>query len=203
MRSYQVLPLRVRVDLGVMAMKRYSTIFETLGLKPHHQILFSVIFWIPIGEEALLPCRESKPTRVSSSLIGHPIHSALCHIEAKSFVNYYSPAEMQSVCSLYVHIYMFWCSRLFFCTRSYRIQIIFLDWSWWTLDEMIFIRLLTKTGFTWNYFIVCVCGGGARTNRDSCVVVSKKGLILSVFTILGHHISQAINSALPSKNYLE
>ena len=31
----------------------------------------------------------SKPTRVSSSLIGFPIHSALCHIEAKSFVNYY------------------------------------------------------------------------------------------------------------------
>ena len=28
----------------------------------------------------------SKPTRVSSSLIGWPIHSALCHIEAKSFV---------------------------------------------------------------------------------------------------------------------
>ena len=31
----------------------------------------------------------SKPTRVSSSLIGRPFHSALCHIEAKSFVNYY------------------------------------------------------------------------------------------------------------------
>ena len=31
----------------------------------------------------------NKPTRVSSSLIGYPIHSALCHIEAKSFVNYY------------------------------------------------------------------------------------------------------------------
>ena len=31
----------------------------------------------------------SKPTRVSLSLIGCPIHSALCHIEAKSFVNYY------------------------------------------------------------------------------------------------------------------
>ena len=31
----------------------------------------------------------SKPTRVSSSLIGYPIHLALCHIEAKSFVNYY------------------------------------------------------------------------------------------------------------------
>ena len=26
---------------------------------------------------------------MSSSLIGYPIHSALCHIEAKSFVNYY------------------------------------------------------------------------------------------------------------------
>ena len=32
----------------------------------------------------------SKPARVSSSLIGCPIQSALCHIEAKSFVNYNS-----------------------------------------------------------------------------------------------------------------
>ena len=32
----------------------------------------------------------SKPTRVSSSLIKCLIHSALCHIEAKTFVNYHS-----------------------------------------------------------------------------------------------------------------
>ena len=37
----------------------------------------------------------SKPTRVILNLIGCPIHSALCHIETKSFVNYY----------IYIYIY--------------------------------------------------------------------------------------------------
>ena len=37
----------------------------------------------------------SKPTRVSSSLIGYPIHSVLCHIEAKSFINYYIYIESE------------------------------------------------------------------------------------------------------------
>ena len=32
---------------------------------------------------------DVQPTRVSSSLIGCPIHSALCHIEAKRLVNYH------------------------------------------------------------------------------------------------------------------
>ena len=31
------------VDLGVMAMKEYSTLFRVSGLKPHHQIQFIVI----------------------------------------------------------------------------------------------------------------------------------------------------------------
>ena len=39
----------------------------------------------------------SKPTRVSSSLIGCPIHSALCHIEAKNFVNYNSISSMSTL----------------------------------------------------------------------------------------------------------
>ena len=38
----------------------------------------------------LLHCFIStKTTRVSSSLIGCPIYSALCHIKAKNFINYY------------------------------------------------------------------------------------------------------------------
>ena len=35
---YQVLPLRVRVDLGTMAMKRYSTFLKFLRLEPYHQM---------------------------------------------------------------------------------------------------------------------------------------------------------------------
>ena len=34
---------------------------------------------------------EHKPSRVSSSLLGCHIHSALCHIEAKIFVNFFFP----------------------------------------------------------------------------------------------------------------
>ena len=39
----QVLPLQFRVDLGVMAMKRYSTFFKSPELEPHFQMQFSVI----------------------------------------------------------------------------------------------------------------------------------------------------------------
>ena len=34
---YQVLPLQLRVDQGVMAMKGYSPFPKALGLEPHHQ----------------------------------------------------------------------------------------------------------------------------------------------------------------------
>ena len=40
---------------------------------------------------------------MSSSLIGRPIHSALCHIKAKSFVNYYFPLSLSL--SIYLSIY--------------------------------------------------------------------------------------------------
>ena len=37
---YQVLPLRATVDLGAMAMKRYSAFPKTPALlEPHHQIV--------------------------------------------------------------------------------------------------------------------------------------------------------------------
>ena len=36
---YQVLPLRVKVDLGAMAMNGYSRFLKVSGLKPHHQIV--------------------------------------------------------------------------------------------------------------------------------------------------------------------
>ena len=36
-----------------------------------------------------LQARQANLHKWSSSLIGCPIHSALCHIEAKGFVNYY------------------------------------------------------------------------------------------------------------------
>ena len=48
--------------------------------------------------------------RVSSSLIGRHIHSALCHIEAKSFVNYYiNPCwSFNGKSCLYIYI-TWWC----------------------------------------------------------------------------------------------
>ena len=36
---YRVLPIHVRVNLGVMAMKTYSTLTKTYGLNPHRQIV--------------------------------------------------------------------------------------------------------------------------------------------------------------------
>ena len=38
MRPQQVLPLWVKVDLGVMAMKEYSTFPKIPGLESHHQM---------------------------------------------------------------------------------------------------------------------------------------------------------------------
>ena len=43
-----MLPLRVRVDLGVMAMKGYSTFPRALELEPHHQMQFNVMPRTPI-----------------------------------------------------------------------------------------------------------------------------------------------------------
>ena len=45
----QALPLRVRVALGIMAMKGYSRFTKDPGIEPHHQIQFTVIprtIWI-------------------------------------------------------------------------------------------------------------------------------------------------------------
>ena len=43
MESEQVQPSWIRVNLGVMAMKRYSTLYRDLELKPHYQMLFSIM----------------------------------------------------------------------------------------------------------------------------------------------------------------
>ena len=43
-----MLQLQIKVNLGVMAMKEYSTLPRTPDVKPHHQILFSVIPRIPL-----------------------------------------------------------------------------------------------------------------------------------------------------------
>ena len=39
MGPYQELPLQVRVDLGVIAMKRYSIFPKASGLEPQHHII--------------------------------------------------------------------------------------------------------------------------------------------------------------------
>ena len=39
MRPWLVLPLQVKVDLEVMAMKRYSTFPKALELEPYHQMV--------------------------------------------------------------------------------------------------------------------------------------------------------------------
>ena len=50
MGSKQVLPLQVRVDMGLMTIKGYSTFPRSQDLEPHHQMLFNIIlrtilFW--------------------------------------------------------------------------------------------------------------------------------------------------------------
>ena len=40
----QVLPLWVRVNSGIMAVKENSTFLKTPGLEPHHLMQFSVIY---------------------------------------------------------------------------------------------------------------------------------------------------------------
>ena len=48
MGQQQVLTPRVKVALGVMAMKRYSTLSKAPELEPQH--LISIISWTLIGE---------------------------------------------------------------------------------------------------------------------------------------------------------
>ena len=47
MSPYRVLPLQVRVDLGVMVMKEYPTLLRSPELEPHHQMWFSLILSSP------------------------------------------------------------------------------------------------------------------------------------------------------------
>ena len=46
---HEVLPLWIRINLGVMARKEYSTFFNVLGQELDHQMMFSVIFRRLIG----------------------------------------------------------------------------------------------------------------------------------------------------------
>ena len=39
MERKQVLPLRVRVDIGVMEMNEHSTFLKAQELEPHHQLI--------------------------------------------------------------------------------------------------------------------------------------------------------------------
>ena len=55
MEFYHVLPLQVRVDLGVMAMKENSTHFRFTELKPQHQIQFSNVLRHPLWREGSYP----------------------------------------------------------------------------------------------------------------------------------------------------
>ena len=43
----KIIPLQVRVDLEIMAMKGYSTLPRSPELEPHHQMHFIVIPRIP------------------------------------------------------------------------------------------------------------------------------------------------------------
>ena len=45
MRSYNVLLIQVRVDMGVMAIKGYSTLSKIPRVKPYHQTLINDIPW--------------------------------------------------------------------------------------------------------------------------------------------------------------
>ena len=50
---YLVLPLRVRVDLGAMAMYGYSIFPKTPKHEPHYQMQFTVISQIVVGDGVL------------------------------------------------------------------------------------------------------------------------------------------------------
>ena len=51
MGSLQVLPQKVRVDLGLIAINWYSTFPSALWLEPHYQMQFSVILWTLFKQE--------------------------------------------------------------------------------------------------------------------------------------------------------
>ena len=59
MGPYQVLPLRIIVDLGAFAMKEYSTFFKDPALlEPRHQIINVIIGHSLVGR--VLPlCRDT------------------------------------------------------------------------------------------------------------------------------------------------
>ena len=50
MRPEQILPIRVRGDLRIIAMKEYSIFPKALVLDPHHLMLFSIITRILVEE---------------------------------------------------------------------------------------------------------------------------------------------------------
>ena len=55
--TQKVLPHQARVDLGVMAMKGYSTIFKSpASLEPHHQIVLCHIQDTRLGVTLLQIC---------------------------------------------------------------------------------------------------------------------------------------------------
>ena len=43
MELKQVLPLQIRVDLGIMAVNGYSTLSRSPELESHHQMQFSIL----------------------------------------------------------------------------------------------------------------------------------------------------------------
>ena len=59
MGTLQVLPLWVRVGLGVMVMEAHSIFPKALGLQPHHQMQFCVISMILIGGKVLPHYRDA------------------------------------------------------------------------------------------------------------------------------------------------
>ena len=71
-KFYQVLSLRVRVDLEAMVMKRYSTFTKAPSLpEPHHQIVQSFILDIHWVGGILLLCREADDVFYSHSRLGN------------------------------------------------------------------------------------------------------------------------------------
>ena len=58
MGSKQVLPLKVRVDLGVMAVNGYSTFPYVPEREPHYQMQSTVISRLPFFLEGVLPSAE-------------------------------------------------------------------------------------------------------------------------------------------------
>ena len=88
--SPQVLPLQARVDLGVMAMNKYSTLLRSLKLEHHHQIWFSAIPRTPLFEECFNSIQRIQSAYSNPSLQKIEVVVSIYHARLKTVHNIFN-----------------------------------------------------------------------------------------------------------------